>query len=55
MKRYLHSKIKLFFMKDSKKDSEKFEVTLSEGVKISIDSKEPNKLFHDVVMKVLIP
>lgn len=56
MKRYLHSKIKLFFMKDlKKKDLEKFEVILSEGVKISIDPKEPKKLFHDVVIKVLIP
>jgi len=37
------------------KDSEKFEVILSEGIKITIDPSDPDKLFHDVVMLVLIP
>ena len=37
------------------KDSEKFEVILSEGIKINIDPSDPDKLFHDVVMLVLIP
>ena len=34
---------------------EKFEVILSEGVRINIDPNDPKKLFHDVVMQVLIP